>query len=304
MKSVIMYDDLFLFIKVADIGSFTKASKELNIYQSTISRRIVNLENKLGVKLINRTASQLDLTIYGRNLFERLKNDEILLQNKIYEALDKEKIVFGEVKIMLPHSLPLNIITPKIPEFMNRYPRLKLRIYYQNHEMNLQKNLIDVAVIYGLPEQQAQKVKLIHRANIIIFCTPEYIKRHGLLNDTKDLDKHKIIAPLRDHGEISARAILTNNLTKKIEPVNFNTNLAINNFSNTLVLVDTGEYIATAFDSVIEDKIRSGKYVQVLANYSLDKYDFYLIKRVEDDYKINIVSDFIEECFKEYNQRD
>lgn len=303
-ESFAMYDDLFLFIKLAAFGSFTKASKELHLYQSTISRRIVTLENTIGVKLINRTANYFELTKQGQKLFELLKEDEISIQNKIHEALNEEDVIIGEVKIMLPHSLPINILTPRLPEFSNKYPNLKLRIYYQNHELNLQKNLIDLAMIYGLPEQQAQKIKLIHKAEIIAFCTADYISQYGMINDLKDIDKHNILPVLRDHGEIINRMNLTNRKTGKIESVKISSNLAINSFINALKLVDTGKYIATAFHSVIAEEIKSGKYVQVLENYSFESANFYLIKRVEDDYKINIVANFIEECFKEYNQRE
>ena len=135
-----MYDDLFLFIKVAQFGSFTKAAKELGIYQSTISRRILSLEEALGSKLIVRTANHFELSIHGQQLYQNLIGQESLLQSKIFSALQNEDLIFGEIRVMLPHSLPLQVITPKIPEFMAKHPHLKARIYYQNHEINLQKN--------------------------------------------------------------------------------------------------------------------------------------------------------------------
>ncbi len=299
-----MFDDLFLFIKTAGFGSFTKASKELGLYQSTLSRRIINLERTLGVKLINRNASHFELTTQGRKFFELLRDDEAVLQNKIHEALDKDEVIFGEIKIMLPHSLPLNIITPRLPEFIKKYPRLKLRIYYQNHEINLQKNLIDLALIYGLPEQQAQKVKLIHKAERVAFCTPKYVARYGMLNNLEDINQHKVLPVLLDHGELINRINLINNKTGRIESAKIDYNIVTNSFTHTLKLVDTDEYIASSFYSVMANDIRAGKYIRVLVDYSFEVGNFYLIKRVEDDYKINIVADFIEECFKEHNYSD
>lgn len=292
-----MYDDLFLFIKVAQFGSFTKAAKELGIYQSTISRRILSLEESLGSKLIVRTANHFELSIQGQQLYQNLVGQELLLQSKIFSALQNEDSVFGEIKVMLPQSLPLQIITPKIPEFMAKYPHLKTRIYYQNHEINLQKDYIDLALVYGLPEQQAQRVKLVHRAEIVAVCTPEYIAQYGHLTDPADIDNHQIIIVLRDHGEIINRANIINNKTQQITTISVNHTLATNNFMHNLELVETGKFIATFYATAIDKALKAGKYIRVLPDYSFEKLDFYMLKRVNDDPKINAFADFLEECF-------
>ncbi|TXI97910.1 MAG: LysR family transcriptional regulator [Neisseriales bacterium] len=291
-----MYDDLFLFIKVAQFGSFTKAAKELGIYQSTISRRILSLEESLGTKLIVRTANHFELSLYGQRLYENLIGQEDLLENKIFSALQNEDLVFGEIRVMLPHSLPLQIITPKIPDFMAKHPNLKARIYFQNHEVNLQKDYIDLAIVYGLPEQQAQRVKLIHRAELVAVCTPEYIEQYGYLTDPADIDDHQIIVVLRDHGEIINRTNIVHNETQQITTININHTLATNNFMHNLELVETGRFIAVFYVSAVEKAINEGKYIRVLPDYSFEKLDFYMLKRVQDDPKINAFGDFIEEC--------
>jgi DNA-binding transcriptional LysR family regulator len=291
-----MYDDLFLFIKVAQFGSFTKAAKELGIYQSTISRRILSLEEALGSKLIVRTANHFELSIQGQQLYQNLIGQESLLQSKIFSALQNEDSIFGEIRVMLPHSLPLQIITPKIPEFMAKHPHLKARIYYQNHEINLQKDYIDLAVVYGLPEQQAQRVKLIHRAELVAVCTPEYIAQYGYLTDPADIDNHQIIVVLRDHGEIINRANIINNKTQETITINVNHILATNNFFHNLELVETGKFIATFYATTVDKALEAGKYIRVLPDYSFEKLDFYMLKRVSDDPKINAFADFLEEC--------
>ena len=291
-----MYDDLFLFIKVAQFGSFTKAAKELGIYQSTISRRILSLEESLGTKLIVRTANHFELSLYGQRLYENLIGQEDLLENKIFSALQNEDLVFGEIRVMLPHSLPLQIITPKIPDFMAKHPNLKARIYFQNHEVNLQKDYIDLAIVYGLPEQQAQRVKLIHRAELVAVCTPEYIEQYGYLTDPADIDDHQIIVVLRDHGEIINRTNIVHNKTQQVTTININHTLATNNFMHNLELVETGKFIAVFYVSAVEKAINEGKYIRVLPDYSFEKLDFYMLKRVQDDPKINAFGDFIEEC--------
>lgn len=291
-----MYDDLFLFIKVAQFGSFTKAAKELGIYQSTISRRILSLEESLGTKLIVRTANHFELSLHGQRLYQNFIGQEDLLENKIFSAIQDEDLVFGEIRVMLPHYLPLQIITPKLPDFMAKHPNLKARIYFQNHEVNLQKDYIDLAIVYGLPEQQAQRVKLIHRAELLAVCTPEYIAQYGYLTDPADIDNHQIIGILRDHGEIINRTNIIDNKTQQVTTININHILATNNFMHNLELVKTGKFIAAFYASAVEKAINDGTYIRVLPDYSFEKLDFYILKRVHDDPKINAFADFLEEC--------
>lgn len=297
-----MYNDLFLFIKVAQIGSFTKAARELELYQSTISRRISTLEEELGTKLIVRTSNHFELTKDGQQLLEQLKEQESIIQRKIFEALENQETIFGEIRVMLPQVLSLHTITPRVPEFMANYPRLKIRLHYQNHEINIQKDSYDLAIILGLPEQSAQKVKLIYRAKLTLFCTPQYMEKYGLLDNIHDLGQHNIIATMRDHGEIINRATFKHKITNELTSITLESHLACNSYFHDLVLVDSGEYIGTTYDPTIEKYFKSGKYIQVLSNYTSEEFDFYLIKRVEDDVRINLLASFIEKCFQGFNQ--
>jgi DNA-binding transcriptional LysR family regulator len=297
-----MYDDLFLFIKVAKFGSFTKAAKELNIYQSTISRRIISLEEYLGVKLIVRTANHFELTNQGKQLFESLSDEEAVIQNKMFSSFEKKDDMFGELKIMLPQSISLKIITLKLPEFMAKYPRLKLRLHYKNNDINLQKDYIDLAVIFGLPDQPSQKIKLVHRGQVVVFCTPKYVEKYGFLREIDEISNHNVLSILRDHGEIINRVNIKDTRTNKISTITLDNKIASNSFIHNLALVDSGEFISASYAAVLHDDFKTGKYVKLLPDYKFDELDFYMLKRIEDDPRINAFADFIEECFKEYNE--
>lgn len=296
-----MYDDLFLFIKVAKFGSFTKAAKELNIYQSTISRRVISLEEDLGLKLIVRTANHFELTNQGKQLFESLSDQEAVIQNKIFSAFEEKDTMFGELKIMLPQVISLKVITPRLPEFIAKYPRLKLRLHYQNHEINLQKDYIDLAVIFGLPEQPSQKVKLVHRGQLTAFCTPKYIEKYGFLKEIDEIGNHHVVSILRDHGEIINRVNIKDTRTNKISTITLDNRIATNNFMHNLALVDSGEFISASYEAVLHNDYKTGKYIKLLPDYKFDEFDFYMLKRIEDDPRINAFADFVEECFKEHN---
>lgn len=291
-----MYDDLFLFIKIARFKSFTKASKELGIYQSTLSRRILNLEKELKAKLFDRTSNHFALTQQGSALYEALSNSENILQNQIISALNNDSLISGELTIMLPQVLSLAKVTPFIPSFIASHPHLKLRIFYHNHAINLKQDAIDLAVIYGMPGQTSQKVKLIYRAQLTAICSPLYIEKYGH-PEVNNLGKHRVVGVLRDHGEIIDRAVICNIHSGESVEIRVDCQLAANSFLHTLQLVDSGEFIMVTFKDILHDYLQSGRYVTVLNDYAFKELDFYLVKRVDDDPRINIFAAFIEECF-------
>lgn len=291
-----MYDDLFLFTRVAHFDSLTRAARELNIYQSTLSRRIATLEKKLGVKLFLRTTTHFELTTQGKMLYERIRNDERLVQQHIVSAINNQNLIFGELHVMLPQVLSLTKITPFIPEFIKNHPHLQLKISYQNHEVNLKEGGIDIAITGGKPRQPSQKIKLVHRAKLVAFCSPKYIAQYGDpdINDTSNL---RAIAVLRDHGEVidhvSLRNIHNNNLFK----LHVNYQLATNNFLHNLLLVNSGEYVAVTYLETLQEYLSKENYVTIFSDYEFEPLDFYILKRVDDDPRINIVAKFIEQCF-------
>lgn len=292
-----MYDDLFLFIKVAQFASFTKAARELGIYQSTISRRIANLETELNKRLIVRNANHFELTLAGRRLLDELNQEESLLARKIQMLIGNQDDIRGELKIMLPQVLSAAFISPKIPEFIRQYPNLKLRLYFLNHEINLQKDFIDLAVIYGLPGQNAQKVKRVYKAPLQIFCNPNYIEKYGYPQSLADVKGNQAISVLRDHGELINKINLRHRQSGESFQITVDSQIACNDYLNKLALVDSGEYLAVTYSDAIHKELLSGKYVALFTDYELDRLEFYLLKRVEDDPNINLIAKFVEECF-------
>lgn len=291
-----MYDELFLFLRVAEFKSFTKAARELNIYQSTLSRKIATLEKQLKTKLFMRTTTHFELTINGKMLYEQAKDDEKIVQQHIITALNSKNSVFGELHVMLPQVLSLTKITPFIPQFLHNYPRLQLKISYQNHKVNLKNGDIDLAVIAEKPLQPSQKIKLLYRAKLVAFCTSNYIDRYGT-PDIRDNDL-RVIAVLRDHGEVINQTTVKNIHTSEIFEVKVNYQIASNSFVNNLSLVDSGEYIAITYLDVLQQDIVGQKnYIRLFEDYEFKEVDFYILKRVDDDARINICAEFIEACF-------
>ena len=208
-----MYDDLFLFIKVVKCGSFTKASKELGIYQSTISRRIFDLEEKLNNKLVIRHANRFEFTKAGLNLFNSLCEQESKILNLVHNALNEESIIAGEINVRLPRAMSHKIIIPYLHNFLTQHPQLKIQIHHR-HYPNLQKSNIDFALAGEMPTALTQKVKVLANVKFIVYCTPKYVEKYGFpksTDDISDISQHKVLPFVLDSGEV-VKSIKARNL--------------------------------------------------------------------------------------------
>jgi len=123
-------------LRIAELGSYTKTAKELGLFQSTISRRIVKLEEKLNLKLIVRSSKQFELTKNGKQIVKQLSNMEQLIESKINNALEREDILMGELKVMLPQSLnpgsydsPVLLVLESVPTYFKNYSTRPNKIF-------------------------------------------------------------------------------------------------------------------------------------------------------------------------------
>ncbi|AUR52963.1 LysR family transcriptional regulator [Aquella oligotrophica] len=106
------YDDIFLFVKVVDVGNFSDSAKLLKISAATISRRIRGLEDSLGVALIRRDTRNFELTAAGEQIYQEFLNKDKLFSEAIKNIIAQDQEVKGVLRVALPLILGLEKITP------------------------------------------------------------------------------------------------------------------------------------------------------------------------------------------------
>ena len=187
------WDKLRVFHAVAEAGSFTHAGESLGLSQSAVSRQISALEESLNLPLFHRHARGLILTEQGellhktaREVFSKLAMTEALLS----ESRDRPS---GTLKITTPVAFGTIWLTPRLREFKELYPDIRVALLLVDGELDLAMREADVA-IWMLPPKQED---LIHRHLLTIqfniYASPEYISRRGMPQTLQDLDDHDII---------------------------------------------------------------------------------------------------------------
>ncbi|WP_010322799.1 LysR family transcriptional regulator [Marinobacterium stanieri] len=257
-------NDLNLFIRVVETGSFTAAADSLDVQKSTISRRIAQLEDTLGIRLIQRTTRKLKLTPEGEELFSRaqpLVDDLAAVQDDISASKTELR---GRLRLTMPTEIGVFMMNEVISSFMLAYPRIEVDVELSTRTVDLIEEGVDLTLRLGpLPNSSliARHVGGLRRG---LFATPEYIEQHGTPNSPADLAQHACITLQRPFDHL--RFINWNNQ----EPVTMGGRLRTNSLSFVREMILQHMGIGRLPDVFCNELVESGRVVRVLDDFKLE----------------------------------
>lgn len=187
-------NDTLIFVKVVELGSFISAAKALRLPKTTVSRKVAELETRLGAQLLHRTTRKLGLTEAGNVYFEHC--------SRIARELDEAESAVGQLqsgprgwlRVTAPYSLGTTWIAPLLGEFHALHPEVRVELVLNNETLDLIEKEIDVALRVGrLPDSNLVARKLaVFRTQI--YASPAYLERHGEPLGPEDLQHHRALA--------------------------------------------------------------------------------------------------------------
>ena len=183
-----------IFHAVAEAGSVTSATVNLNLSQSTISRQIQSLEDDLKVKLFERHARGLTLTENGEYLFKTAH--EVISKLKEVETTlsDKKNKPSGKLTVTTFISFGTTWLTPRIQEFMQLNPEIEVELVFDDKELDLSTRQADIGIWARRPKQLNYIQKKLIDINYHIYGSPKYLEKNGYPKTINDLNKHKFIS--------------------------------------------------------------------------------------------------------------
>jgi DNA-binding transcriptional LysR family regulator len=187
------WDKLRIFHAVADAGSFTHAGTELSLSQSAVSRQISALEEDLHVPLFHRHARGLILTEQGEVLYRTAHEVFTKLAAARTRLMDSKEKPTGDIKITTTVGLGSVWLTPRIKEFMELYPDIRVQMILEDEELDLSMREADVAIRLRRPTQPDLIQRKLFTVHHHLFASIEYVKNHGIPKSIEDLDKHRVM---------------------------------------------------------------------------------------------------------------
>jgi DNA-binding transcriptional LysR family regulator len=185
------FEDMRTFVAVAQHRSFNTAADRLGLGKSAVSRRIRDLEDRLGTRLINRTTRQLSLTEAGTLFYERCTKLLTDLQEAEDTAAKGSAEVVGHLRISAPVSFTTHCLAPIIGEFLTKHPRVTLAVEMNDRFVDIVSEGYDIALRIGQLKDSSLIARRIAPIRHVVCASPTYLEMHGRPLQPEDLRSHK-----------------------------------------------------------------------------------------------------------------
>ena len=256
--------DLVLFSAVARTGSLAAASERLNMSPSGVSRRLKRLEERLGVRLFNRTTRSLTLTEPGASLLERC--DDILSAVEDAESAVSQVNLDprGILKFASSDAFALLVAVPFLEAFQERYPHLRVMLLQGDGPIDMLADGVDIAIRFELPSTASFIVRKLVADPWVVCASPGYLNQHGPISEPADLHDHRCIV-IHANGRTTSRWQFSS-----AERATYDIDVEGVTYGIGLVAREaalSGLGVARLARFLVREKLESGELVQVLEEH-------------------------------------
>ncbi|MFC3150140.1 LysR family transcriptional regulator [Litoribrevibacter euphylliae] len=173
---------LAIFVTVIESGSFAEAARRLHSSRSRISEQVAQLEQHLGIRLIQRSTRKLSITPEGQEIFDEAQQLPQLL-NKV-DAIASPQTPKGRVSITMNTDIAVTHFIPALDDFHNAFPEIEIDLIADDYPLDLIEETIDLAIRIGFPKDDSLIARPMFQESFGIFCTPDFLKKNAHKNKT------------------------------------------------------------------------------------------------------------------------
>ena len=181
------------FNTVVEAGSFVKAADALNLSKAAVSRHVVDLERRLGIRLLHRTTRRVSLTTEGQAYYARSKDVLSDLQDIESEITSKQDKVSGLLRINAPFTFGIQHLAPLWGQFREVHPQVTLDVTLSDRVVDLVEEGYDLAIRIAALESSSLVSRRLASTKMTLCASPAYLKKHGKLTKPADLTQHQVI---------------------------------------------------------------------------------------------------------------
>jgi len=195
-------NDLMLFARVVDEGSFSRAAERVGLPKSTVSRRIAALESQLGERLLLRTTRKLTVTDFGHSVLEHAHQVTSEVEAAASLAQHRQAEPGGRLRVSMPSDFAAVVLGTLIADFIARYPAISLELDLTPRRVDLIGENFDLALRMGeLTDDSSLTARKIASFSIGLYASPAYLKRRGTPSEPEALMEHDALRLLKRNGE-------------------------------------------------------------------------------------------------------
>jgi DNA-binding transcriptional LysR family regulator len=189
-------DGMRLFLRVAELGSFSAVAQQLNVARSVVTRQVAALEAHLGTKLIARSTRRLSLTTAGAGYLEKCREILNLVEAAEAGLTDDSLAPRGHIRITLPFSFGIHQLMPMFADFMTDNPEIAIELEFNDRRANLIEGGFDLAIRISGRLDPGDVARKIGKSQGMVVASPEYLQRHGRPAHPSELIRHECFSYL------------------------------------------------------------------------------------------------------------
>jgi Transcriptional regulator len=264
--------ELTVFVRVGESGSFTRAANDMNLSQPSVSRIIGELEARLGVKLLLRTTRRLTLTTAGEKFLEKARDvlADLDEAEDVARGIDSLR---GAIRVALPVVFGMREVIPRLPEFLARYPLLQVELRVSDAYQDLVAEGVDVAIRLGKLADSTFGARRLATLPKFVVAAPAYLKARGIPRSPADLANHDCIFGPKGFG----RESWTFKRRNTIISVDVTGRIYTDSGPGLYASAVAGLGIAQVSAAMCGTELRSGTLVALLTDYALEPVDVYAV---------------------------
>ena len=268
-------NSLVVFAKVVEAGSFSEAARRLKMPVSTVSRRIAELEDQLGVRLLERSTRSLRLTDLGTEVYEHAVRSAEISQGVDNVVSNSLTDISGILRLSAPPSISDTLLTPMVTAFQALYPKVRVQILVTDRLVDLIDDGVDLIFRIGALKDSSLVARRILTYRHQLVASPNYLSGCKPPRKPQDLLDHRLLS--FSHWKPNHRWTFTHRNGKDAETLNFDPYLAMNDFAGLAPALLAGGGIGELPPIVQPDLVRKGRLVEVMPNWRFRTFDLSLV---------------------------
>ncbi|MBV6823119.1 LysR family transcriptional regulator [Pseudomonas sp. PD9R] len=291
------FSALEIFVRVVEIGSFSKTATELAISQSTVSKNITDLEKQLQAKLLSRTTRRLSLTEAGEGFYEQAKLILEQYSMALGDAVNVRQTPSGTLRMATPILLGRKQLTPLLPRFFERYPDIVVEHYLSDSETDLIRDGVDVSIRVGEMKDSSHQARKLGVLQPITVASPDFLQKYPAITHPRDLASVPCLIYLRHPAPFEWSFI---SATGEAVTVDVNGPYRVNVFEALCEAAIAGLGILQAPLSACGADLEAGRLVRLLPDYDAGFVPIYAVMPSSSwiPQKTRVMVDFLVEEFQ------
>ena len=266
-------EELEAFVAVVDFRGFSSAGEKLGIAKSMVSRRVSELEKRLGVQLLQRTTRRQSLTEAGREFHQRALQILADLNEAEQVVADRQCQVAGKIRLALPLGLGTNQLAEPISQFMDDHPEIEIEIDLNDRQIDLIEENIDLAIRVGDLEDSSLIARKLASVHFAICASPAYLARFGEPQHPAELSAYEVLV----YSNVAVgRQWFYQQDGKRVSP-RMKYRLSANNGEFLAAVARRGQGIVSGPLALLQDLIERGELVQILTGFSKQVTGMYAV---------------------------